>query len=163
MIKFWNCRIQAVTSKVWEKRRLVLCFVDALGLPVFYLLLLIKFLCSCFQICLDNKVDVNALDVHGSAALHTAAGIGDVGISKILLEAHANIDIEGQKCYGKRTPLFEAVMHRRLACMKTLLDHKANVNMGNRSKETPLFIASQHGDLESVQALLDAGRKLSQK
>ncbi len=57
---------------------------------------------------------------------------------------------------NNRTPLRMAVKRGRVDLVKLLIQHRANVNLGDEWGETPLMSAAQSGDLTMVAALLEA-------
>jgi ankyrin repeat protein len=50
-----------------------------------------------------------------------------------------------------------AAMHGRLACLRCLCDHRADVNVCDARGFSPLYMAAVQGNAQCVQVLLDAG------
>lgn len=87
---------------------------------------------------LDNDADPNL-----GGALHTAARLGYLGMTRHLLEQGAKVDLPFQ--YG-RTALHEAVWHDRFEVAKLLLMHKANPE---RITSTYFWVEQGHQEEES--------------
>ncbi len=87
-----------------------------------------------FKRCIEfENQDVNDQSAaHGSTALHTAAGLGDVAAIGYLIELGA--DIEVLDFVGGYTPLHEAVSSGKSGAVRMLLDQGANVNAKTYSK-----------------------------
>lgn len=81
--------------------------------------------------------DVNATDGWGSS-LHMAARMGQAGAIEALIEAGANIEMEGS---GGLTPLGCAARDRHCQAMRALLQRGANTCVQDNQGDTPLHLA----------------------
>jgi ankyrin repeat protein len=98
--------------------------------------------------------DVNAVDVHGTAALLYASRQGHVAIVPALLAAGANVNQANK--YGD-TALIIASYYGRTEIVKMLLAAGADVNKANKWGNTALMIAISYGHLAVVEMLLAKG------
>jgi ankyrin repeat protein len=90
---------------------------------------------------------------------------GDSVKLKALLEAHPDVDVNQHKnqhgCPHERKHVIDqraihaTVHHRTTACLKMLLDAKADLEVRDTTGMTPLNRASQSGALGSVRMLID--------
>ena len=86
----------------------------------------------------SNKVDFEEKDKYGNSALNVASNLGELEITKILLEHPFDINSRGiDDC----TPLYYAVSGSYTDIVKILIDKKADVNIPDEDGNTPLFIA----------------------
>ncbi len=90
--------------------------------------------------------------------LHLAAGAGQVGIARLLLDAGA--DINGPDS-DQSTPLDVAAVRRQRAMVRLLLDRGANVNHLDHNGACALSFAVSGGDTAIVHVLLRAGADLN--
>lgn len=88
------------------------------------------------------------------SALYLSVHKDDLEISKILLKAGANPNIQGK---NQNSPLHEAAKNGNIKLVKTLLAAGANPNSLNHKHKTPLHKAAKHGNLEIVRLLIIAG------
>jgi ankyrin repeat protein len=100
-----------------------------------------------------GKVDINALDLFGRAALHYAARDRQADIVKLLLETgKADVNISEKSCY---TPIFYAVRAPDYNIVKMLLDTGAvDTNPPNAAPDTLLHSASGVESPDLVRLLI---------
>lgn len=98
-----------------------------------------------FKILLDAKANVNAVDYHQQAPLDMAIGKRN-GVKTVtaLLEAHATIELP--QIPNRRLLHHNITVNTNLDIVKILLDHNADYNEENISKET----AIQHAYKKSI-------------
>lgn len=91
----------------------------------------------------------------GWAPLWVAACHGHLAISRLLLEAGANVNAGGRK--GK-TPLGEAAQIGAADLVQLLIEYGANVDLApHEFQDSPLIVASAKNHIEVVRILLAAG------
>src|SRR5438105_4781685 len=84
----------------------------------------------------QKGADVNAPQGDGSTALHWAAELGDVEMTKLLLGARANVDARTR--LDDLTPLHVAAEEGNGPVVRLLLDARANPKAVTTHGETPL-------------------------
>ena len=92
--------------------------------------------------------------------LHCAAGSGDEGIIRLLVNAKANVnktDTIGE------TPLHEAARNGNEGIIRLLVNAKANVDKTSDIGRTPLIYAAYFDHLGAARALIEGGAKVSIK
>ncbi|KAI5669485.1 hypothetical protein M9H77_19338 [Catharanthus roseus] len=104
------------------------------------------------KLLLPKGVDVD-LQSDAGTPLVWAAGHGQQDAVKILLENHANPNIENE---DDITPLLSAVAAGSLPCLELLIQAGAKVNV-SAGGATPLHIAADNGSPEIINCLLKAG------
>lgn len=92
---------------------------------------------------ITKGADVNAKDKDGVAALHYAAGRGELSMMKVLIKNGANVNIKNN--YGGKTPLHYAVGKGNIEIFKCLINNNANINVKDKSG---LTILHQISDVE---------------
>jgi uncharacterized protein len=102
-----------------------------------------------------NGANVNQTDDVGFPALSIVAGGGDEKMTKLLLDAGANVN--SRSATLKDTALARAAQDGNGATVRILLAAGAHVDDRDGAGWTPLFNAALKGDLEIVEALLSAG------
>jgi ankyrin repeat protein len=88
---------------------------------------------------------------------HMMQSGGDIDAAKLLLQAHADVNIASN---NGATPLLCAVIRKpqeRLEWVQLLIDARADVNAANKNGFTPLSIARQFGPRSVVDLLQDSG------
>jgi ankyrin repeat protein len=113
---------------------------------------------SAFRVMLDLGVDVNALEVDGTTALHWAAHRDNVEMASALLQAGANIHAHNRY---EVAPLSLAAVNGNVAMVRLLLDAGADPNTAMAQNETALMTASRTGVVAVVQLFLDAGAQVN--
>jgi ankyrin repeat protein len=113
---------------------------------------------------LEKNVPVNAKDKNGSTALRDAITSRDLAIVNLLLEAGANSsEILYDSEYVCSTPLIHAVEVDSLTILRTLINHKADINLACRNGETVLTHSVRSGHVPAVKMLLELGADVKGK
>lgn len=90
-----------------------------------------------------------------------AAGQGDIGTLRELIEKGANINTRDRE--SGWTALMAASLSGRVDIVQLLLEKGANVDERDKFSWTPLMIASRSGHTDIVRILLDAGANVNAK
>ncbi|XP_072464630.1 E3 ubiquitin-protein ligase MIB2 isoform X4 [Notamacropus eugenii] len=98
-----------------------------------------------------DKVDVRN---QGRTALQVAAHLGQVELVRLLLQAHAGVDVRDDE---GDTALHYTAFGNQAEVTRVLLSRGASANLINNSKCTALHVAVHMGFPEVVQALCDQG------
>lgn len=107
---------------------------------------------------LQQGVNPNSLDCHGSTALIQAIKNNRSDIVEFLLEVGADPNVSGD--FG-HTALMEAARGSNLEIVHVLIESKANINAQDRKfKSTPLMRAVSAGQESVTRCLLEAGADL---
>jgi ankyrin repeat protein len=96
---------------------------------------------------------LDEVDKNGDTALNFSAEFENPRITRLLLDAGANPDIQDK---WKQTPLIKCTTKQNWGSALLLLEKKANVHLSSPSG-TALHYAAGHGDIVSVNFLLKAG------
>ena len=107
---------------------------------------------------IKRRVDVNAAQGDGAAAIHWAAHWDDLNTAGLLIGAGA--DVNAADDLGV-TPLSLACTNRSAAMVNKLLDAGANANALTVTGESVLMTAARTGSVDVVKALLDHGAKVN--
>lgn len=114
---------------------------------------------------IKQRIDINFQDLQKETALMIAINSGYFKIAKILIEAHANVNLVDE--YG-HTALLLAIseLTRRIVqekkideisqIIKSLIDLGANVNAIDRHGDSPLLLAAIYNQVEVVNCLIKA-------
>lgn len=108
------------------------------------------------NLCLDNGVQPDKIDVYGRTALHYASMHGYASVCRRLLQANVPPDALDRDNY---TPLVYATMKGSVECVRVLLD-EGTVSIQAKfptEKLQPLSMASQSGYVDVVVLLLERG------
>ena len=100
---------------------------------------------------LTKDVDVNAVQLDGTTALHWAVHRNDLKMAKLLIEAGANVNVSND--YGV-TPFLLACTNGNPDMVHGLLRAGADPNATRETGESAIMTASRTGNLEAVKALL---------
>ncbi len=106
---------------------------------------------------IDACKNVNALNPYGGTAIMFAARAGHTEIAKLLIDAKANLNIQGR--YAGTTALMWAAQYGSTDIVKLLIEAKANVNLKNKHGQTALTLANENGNREIANILKAAGAK----
>lgn len=104
---------------------------------------------------MERGANPSMQNLTGDTALHDAAKREDPEALRILL-TRRGVGVDVVNTLGS-TPLIEAAIARRSACVKLLLKAGANTNHKTKQGASPLLISAGKHDEESVVALLDKG------
>jgi ankyrin repeat protein len=103
---------------------------------------------------LDKGMSVNVNSELGQTPLHSAALLGSLRATEVLVRRGAAIDkTDG----GGRTAVMYAARNGRLEVFRFLVENGADVNVSSRNTGSPLYQATVKGQLEEMQYLLDNG------
>jgi CDK inhibitor PHO81 len=108
------------------------------------------------DLCLQNNVPVDKVDVYGRTALHYAAMKGHPTVCEQLLAANASPNILDQDGYS---PLVYATLKGSVACVRVLLEIGQVLSQSPESKGDfdPLSLAAQAGHVDVLLLLLENG------
>ncbi len=107
---------------------------------------------------LKAGADVNTAAGDGMTALHWAAINNDVELTKLLIQARANVNVTTR--LGGYTPLLLAAKDGHVATVNELIRAGADPNRATTNGTTPLMLAAASGKTESVAALLERGAQI---
>ncbi|KAE8355420.1 ankyrin repeat-containing domain protein [Aspergillus coremiiformis] len=108
---------------------------------------------SCLEILIHHGAEIDAKDGDNDTALTNAAGAGNERSVRYLLEQGSNVQHIG--LWGGA--LYRATEIQAIACVKTLLEFRVDVNQRGGDLDTPLQMAAHHGDLELVKLFCYCG------
>ena len=105
---------------------------------------------------LRRRQDPDEADACGRTALYLAAQNGNVQITKLILEAAADVN-KSIKDTGETPPLLAAAQRGHLEAAGLLIDAGADKEKPNVWGTSPLLAACEKGYLEMVRLLIDSG------
>lgn len=99
--------------------------------------------------------DIACVNSLGECALTLAAKNGHIDVIAWFLQVLPNrVDFQAR---DGTTPLYSAVIHKRLEAARLLLEHKASINTTDRARNSMLHIACAHGAMPLVDLCLRYG------
>jgi ankyrin repeat protein len=107
-------------------------------------------------IVLGANLDWQDEDDYNSTPLHVAASWGEVEITRMLIDAGANVNLQDK--WGK-TSLHWAAFYGQVEIVRMLIGAGANVNLQTNGGWTPLHWAARRGEVEIARMLIDAGAR----
>ena len=99
--------------------------------------------------------DIDDKDISGNTALHKAAQAGHLELTRFLVEKGADINPYGNN--RNFTPLHLAVLYRRSAVARLLIESGAVLDRADRDGKLPLHWASMDNQQELVELMLNRG------
>ena len=102
----------------------------------------------------QSFINYQVAHAHGCTPLHLAAGLGHAAVTKQLLAARCNVDV--QDTNGFTTPLHVAAGSGHEAITKQLIAARCNVDLQDVSGNAPLHIAAGSGHESVTMQLLKA-------
>ena len=116
---------------------------------------------GCVQALIDGKADPNLGDVHFHP-LHECCEYGYDACARILVEAGADVNKHTRPEWYMEctTALLVASMHGHDACITTLLQHGASVDVMDSLGRSAVLLAAQGGHAASFATLVDAGASI---
>lgn len=100
-----------------------------------------------------DGANIHAVDDSGWSALSRCAAMtGDANIAAVLLQAGADPNIQDKK---HKTPLMTAALNNHLNLVKTLVKHKADVNLKTDHGKSALEMAESFGRKRIVEYFLE--------
>lgn len=106
------------------------------------------------RVLLDNGASVSEVGVDRSTALILAAKYGHLAVTKMLVEAGA--DVDAKTASARATSLHYAAEKGYLEVMRVLVEAGANPNCQKIDGSTPLFTAASRGMVGAIRVLFRA-------
>jgi hypothetical protein len=103
---------------------------------------------------LESRVNIDAVNLGGSSALHLAARAGHDAVLELLLAKRCATADLPDITHGE-TPLHEAAFWGRTSCVAKLLEAGCKKDLQNKSGESALSCAARMGHHAVVQALAE--------
>jgi uncharacterized protein len=109
---------------------------------------------------LQQKADVNALQVDGASAMHWAVYRDDLEAVDLLINAGAKVDIKNREGV---TPLHMGSLYGNSKIMSRLLKAGADAKQRGPAGETMLMLAARNGNPEAITLLIASGADVNAK
>jgi uncharacterized protein len=109
---------------------------------------------------LQQKADVNALQVDGASAMHWAVYRDDLEAIDLLINAGAKVDIKNREGV---TPLHMGSLYGNSKIMSRLLKAGADAKQRGPAGETMLMLAARNGNPEAITLLIASGADVNAK
>jgi ankyrin repeat protein len=103
---------------------------------------------------IQQKADVNAVQIDGTTAVHWAVYKGDLEMLNALIAAGARVDVANREGV---TPLHMASLYGNAPMIDRLLKAEANPKQKGPAGETMLMLAARNGNPETIKLLVAAG------
>ncbi|KAJ3546964.1 hypothetical protein NM208_g1736 [Fusarium decemcellulare] len=103
---------------------------------------------------IDERANINLLDIDGRSALSVAAEHGHKDLVLALVERQADLNMADA---NGASPLWWASRYGHETVVELLLNQGARINTPDTDRQSPLSVASQHGHLATVKLLLERG------
>jgi ankyrin repeat protein len=107
------------------------------------------------QTLIKEKVDVNVPQGDGTTALHWAAYREDLTMTRLLIQAGA--EVKARTRLGSMTALHLAATTGNPQLIDLLLKAGAETDAANGNGTTPMMLAAASGNVEAIKLLLDRG------
>ncbi|WP_432632612.1 ankyrin repeat domain-containing protein [Brachyspira sp.] len=105
------------------------------------------------RILLTRNANINAVDINGNTALHTAAGNSQLSVIKLLLEKNPNLDVQNKV---GNTALHLAVISGNIDIVGELVLKGANTRIRNNDGRYPMDIARANHSAAIFEILREA-------
>ncbi|KAF4470475.1 ankyrin repeat [Fusarium albosuccineum] len=105
---------------------------------------------------IDERANIDLLDIDGRSALSVAAEHGHKDLVLALVERKADLSLVDA---NGASPLWWASRYGHETIVELLLDQGARINTPDTDRQSPLSVATQHGHLATVKLLLERGAK----
>lgn len=111
------------------------------------------------ELLIQHGVNVDVMDNHGTAPLHTAIRSGDVAVAKALIEAGADVNAKNVNHQGDsdNSPLHLAIHEGHGDLARLLIEAGADVQARNHAGNPPVQVAAFAGLPEVIKLLVEAG------
>jgi len=103
---------------------------------------------------IQQKADVNAVQIDGTTAVHWAVYKGDLEMLNALIAAGARVDVANREGV---TPLHMASLYGNALMIDRLLKAEANPKQKGPAGETMLMLTARNGNPEAIKLLIAAG------
>src|SRR5262249_31583157 len=108
---------------------------------------------------LNEGAHLNDAQGDGMTALHWAASRGDLAITKLLLDAQANVNVKTR--LNEMTPLFMAARSGNASIVDALLKAGSEAKSVSTNGTTALMLAAASGSADTVKLLIKAGASVN--